>query len=626
MGWLKKIQKLKLKDMDPFNKNSQLRKELANLDKNALQPVWDQILDPLLLDPISRAYIEYVEVQAKGKYKPLPQWLKLVLQELDVYDIDLNKVCYAEGINTLQEDNAITFGNNIHFPRSINLDRYSNSARDDVHWMLHELQHTVQYKRLGGVTAFVNKYIVQAGVGSLENLQKLGKSWISFVNKIHKDMPIEVEAEDKANATIDMVMNARDELSLNRRTPSGRNLGSRILLQDATMYEGDYLQSENSLYRFTLQGDGNVVLYAPQNEVIWQSYTDGMGNHPYRIVAQSDGNVVQYDKHNSPEHALWRTGTNGLGGEVLILQDDGNLVLYASGNKAVWESSSVKSHFGVFLLHTGTALHNTNDSFDFIMADWNGDGRPDLVAIKKNQTGTNSTEVHILSAASNFQNFILQTGTALHNTDDSFVFVMTDWNGDRRPDLVAIKKNQTGTNSTEVHILSGVSNFQDFILHTGTALHNTDNTFDFIMTDWNGDGRSDLVAIKKNQTGTNSTEVHILSAASGFQEFILHTGTALHNTDDTFDFIMTDWNGDGRPDLVAVKKSQTGTNSTEVHILSGVSNFQGFFLHTSTALHNTDETFDFIMTDWNGDGRPDLVAIKESQTDTNSTEVHILAG
>ena len=335
MGWLKDISRLKFKDLDPSNKNSQVRKELANLDEQVLQPLWDQILDPLLLDPIARAYIQYVEAQARGKYKPLPQWLKLVLQELDVYDIDLRKVCYAEGINTLQADNAITFGNNIHFPRTINLDRYDNSARDDIHWMLHELQHVVQYKKLGGVTAFVNKYLVQAGLGSLDQLDE---SWTSFVIQVHDKMPIEVEAQNKANETIDLVMNARDELSLGRQTPPGRNLGSRILLQNATMYEGDYLQSENSLYRFILQGDGNVVLYEPGNEPVWASYTDGMGKPPYRIVAQEDGNVVQYDGHNSSERALWRTDTSGRGGEVLILQDDRNLVVYASGNKPVWQS------------------------------------------------------------------------------------------------------------------------------------------------------------------------------------------------------------------------------------------------------------------------------------------------
>ena len=54
--------------------------------------------------------------------------------------------------------------------------------------------------------------------------------------------------------------------------------------------------------------------------------------------------------------------------------------------------------------------------------------------------------------------------------------------------------------------------------------------------------------------------------------FILQTGTALHETDATFEFALGDWNHDGTLDLVAIKKSKTGTNSTEVHVLSGASN------------------------------------------------------
>jgi len=193
-------------------------------------------------------------------------------------------------------------------------------------------------------------------------------------------------------------------------------------------------------------------------------------------------------------------------------------------------------------------------------------------------------------------------------------------------DLVAIKKNGTGTKSTEVHILSGASKFQDFILQTGTGLQETDDTFAFAMGKWDADSKPDLFAIKKSKTGTKSTEVHVLSGASGFKKFILQTGTGLHETDATFDFAITDWNADGRPDLVAVKKSNTSKNSTEVHVLSGASNYKNFILHSETALHRTDGTFEFAVADWTRDGRLDLVAIKKRNTGSNSTEVHIMAG
>ncbi|MEW1718564.1 VCBS repeat-containing protein [Streptomyces sp. NPDC093109] len=282
--------------------------------------------------------------------------------------------------------------------------------------------------------------------------------------------------------------------------------------------------------------------------------------------------------------------------------------------------------FQSFILQTGTALHETDRTFAFAFADWSGDGRPDLVAIKKSGTGTGSTEVHVLSGASGYRQFVLQTGTALHETDRTFAFAFVDWNGDGHLDLVAIKKSRTGTGSTEVHVLSGASGYRQFILQTGTALHETDGSFAFAFADWNGDGHLDLVAIKKAGTGTRSTEVHVLSGASGYRQFILQTGTALHETDSTFDFAVTDWNGDGHLDLVAIKKSGTGTGSTEVHVLSGASGYRQFILQTGTALHETDRTFAFAFADWSGDGRPDLVAIKKSDTGTGSTEVHVLPG
>jgi hypothetical protein len=59
----------------------------------------------------------------------------------------------------------------------------------------------------------------------------------------------------------------------------------------------------------------------------------------------------------------------------------------------------------------------------------------------------------------------------------------------------------------------------------------------------------------------------LLPVNQKFQQFILQTGTALHQTDQTFDFDLGDWNNDRVWDLIAIKKSNTGTQSTEVHIL-----------------------------------------------------------
>lgn len=246
------------------------------------------------------------------------------------YDIDLTIVSYAEGIDTIF-GNGVTSGYCIHFPRGINLDR-TNPNEDDVRWMLHELEHVVQYKGEGGVNKFLLKYIVQSITTA---------PWQKSIRDIHHNMGLERDTKAKAKSLLEGVLRELGDLALGRETVLGSNLGSFINLTNQVIREGDYLQSANGLYRFICQGDGNVVLYRPGMSVIWASYTDGMGHPPYRIVAQADGNVVQYD---STQTALWRTGTDKSGHTdcFFILQDDRNLVLYERGQpaKALWHTKT----------------------------------------------------------------------------------------------------------------------------------------------------------------------------------------------------------------------------------------------------------------------------------------------
>ena len=88
-----------------------------------------------------------------------------------------------------------------------------------------------------------------------------------------------------------------------------------------------------------------------------------------------------------------------------------------------------------------------------------------------NQTGTEKTEVHILDGATNYSSYLLQVGTAQHETDTSqYQFFTTDYNLDSHPDLYFVKMNDTGTGTTEVHILDGANQYQSFLLHTSSGL------------------------------------------------------------------------------------------------------------------------------------------------------------
>jgi len=58
-------------------------------------------------------------------------------------------------------------------------------------------------------------------------------------------------------------------------------------------------------------------------------------------------------------------------------------------------------------------------------------------------------------AASSFQRLLLHTGTALGPTDDRHAFSMADWNGDGRLDLVVVQKSGTASGRTEARVLAG---------------------------------------------------------------------------------------------------------------------------------------------------------------------------
>jgi hypothetical protein len=278
------------------------------------------------------------------------------------------------------------------------------------------------------------------------------------------------------------------------------------------------------------------------------------------------------------------------------------------------------------LIAVGTGRGPTDARHDVSMADWNGDLRTDLVVVQRSDTLSGRTELYILDGASNFQRLLLHTGTALGPTDDRHAFSLADWNGDGRLDLVAVQKSGTASGRTELRVVDGASSFQRYLLETGTLLGPTDARHAFAPADWNGDGRLDLVAVQKSGTASGRTELRVLDGASNLQHYLLETTTALGPTDDRHELSVADWNGDRRPDLVIVQKSGTASRRTEVRVLDGASNFSRSLLSASTAQDPTDARHDLSVADWNGDGRLDLVVVQKEGTASGRTEARVLAG
>jgi len=254
---------------------------------------------------------------------------------------------------------------------------------------------------------------------------------------------------------------------------------------------------------------------------------------------------------------------------------------------------SGSSKFSDFFIHAVTGLSSTlgNDNWSFVMgAFYDDDFLADIYAINRHG-GSGKTEVHVISGKSNFTDFALHAVTGLGSTiGDNWVFdVGLSTDDDPRPDLFAINKHGA-SGKTEVHILQGgpKKDYGDFSLHAVTPLDPTDKNWDFLVSSFSGTPfkGEDIYAITRKGV-SGHTEVHILSAASNYSEFSLHAMTPLGATDNAnWSFATGYFDDDLKADLYAINR-QGASGKTEVHILSAKSNFNDYILHTATPLGST---------------------------------------
>jgi hypothetical protein len=102
---------------------------------------------------------------------------------------------------------------------------------------------------------------------------------------------------------------------------------------NAALAPNQAVTSCNGRFTFVHQGDGNVVLY-DGGRALWNTRTNRKATSA--LVMQDDGNFVLYSPASA---ALWNTRTAGHSGATLAVQDDGNVVLYGGG-RALWNTGT----------------------------------------------------------------------------------------------------------------------------------------------------------------------------------------------------------------------------------------------------------------------------------------------
>jgi hypothetical protein len=283
--------------------------------------------------------------------------------------------------------------------------------------------------------------------------------------------------------------------------------------------------------------------------------------------------------------------------------------------------------FSKSLLKTVPGLPGTfDDKHQVLLADWNGDAQADLVVVQQSGTATGKTEVRVVNGAYKFQHLLLDTATPLVSTDAPAEFAMTDWNFDGRQDLVVTQKSGTASGRTELRVLDGASFLQRYLQETVTVLGPTDACQSFSVADWNADGRPDLMVVQKCGTASGHTEIRVLDGASNFQRYQQESATPLGKTDARHTFSVADWNGDLYLDLVVTQKSGPKSDKTELSVLDGSSQYRKLLVKPRKAQLKTDDRHSLAVTDWNRDGKLDLVVVQKWGTADGRSAAQILAG
>jgi hypothetical protein len=117
--------------------------------------------------------------------------------------------------------------------------------------------------------------------------------------------------------------------------PGNIYLGTDHLSTNGILYPNRYILSSDSRFVLVLQGDGNLVEYGPGWQVMWSSNT--AGTSPGYAMLQNDGNFVLRSASGTVE---WQTNTGSSGAVKAVLQTDGNFVMYNSSNTSVYSSST----------------------------------------------------------------------------------------------------------------------------------------------------------------------------------------------------------------------------------------------------------------------------------------------
>ena len=237
-----------------------------------------------------------------------------------------------------------------------------------------------------------------------------------------------------------------------------------------------------------------------------------------------------------------------------------------------------------------------NGSLDLAIADFDGDGKPDIVVVAQSGNQVNILRNKSVQGVINGTSF---AGSISFNTGITpFRIFAGDLNGDGKPDIAV-----TNYTSNSISLLKNVASTG---IITGTSFANAislpagPNPTTIAGADIDNDGKTDLVV-----TNLNDSSISVFRNTNSTPGTFSFAGRVAFRTDSMpEDLSISDINGDGKPDLVV---GNYGANTLSIFRNTAVSgNIDASSLSARSALITGVHPSGLVACDMDSDGKPDI--------------------
>ncbi len=229
-----------------------------------------------------------------------------------------------------------------------------------------------------------------------------------------------------------------------------------------------------------------------------------------------------------------------------------------------------------------------------LTGDWNADGKTDVAAVS--QTAADNSGwfgLHFChSLGTTFGNCRYIPNIVRSRYPTEVRFLTGDWNGDGRSDVLAA---ESGSLTFYVSTATGLSALPNV---TVAGVVNPV----IVSGDWDGDARTDVALFSNGGT----VIAYLYSRGTSFSApQLLNVGTANGTLDSNVrPLVIGDWNGDGLSDFARV--TTTGV-AAYISTGSGFQAFNGIPNNLSPAQgYTNNNSYPIFTGDWNGDGLTDI--------------------